>query len=400
MEEKEIIEINKNGWNELVKSGKNFSNTSLPEYGPFMRNEEYFNIFKDVKNKRVLELGCAKGESLKYLQAKGASEIWGIDISEEQLKYAKNNLPSGKFFVSAMENNPGIPENYFDYCLSLYSIGFSSSLEKTLALVSKYLKKDGKFVFCWTHPFFNCLVIDEDKVVIGKSYNDEALTNITKGEDKIPMVQYNFKISTIINAMIKSGLTIEKMIEDKPIQENHIGNYKSNFWDKRIDQSDFLVTRLGIGQEHLDVKIEYPDEGFTVDEDELRKQADRLVAEFQYISNVPIGYSFYQNKLQQMSDNGGVIATIRLGLLTDNPFLANVGPKINLKYKTISAITSTVEENIENYGVNHVMVSLKIVIKIRLMVLFPFYNEEFSHKYDYPLVMEVIEGEVPNWYQN
>ena len=45
--------------------------------------------------------------------------------------------------------------------------------------------------------------------------------------------------------------------------------------------------------------------------------------------------SFYQNKLQQMSDDGGVIATIRLGLLTDNPFLANVGPKINLKYKTI-----------------------------------------------------------------
>lgn len=101
-----------------------------------------------------------------------------------------------------------------------------------------------------------------------------------------------------------------------------------------------------------------------------------------------------------MSDDGGVIATIRLGLLTDNPFLANVGPKINLKYKTISVITSTVEENIENYGVNHVMVSLKIVIKIRLMVLFTFYNEEFSHEYDYPLVMEVIEGEVPNWYQN
>jgi hypothetical protein len=110
--------------------------------------------------------------------------------------------------------------------------------------------------------------------------------------------------------------------------------------------------------------------------------------------------SFYQNKLQQMSDDGGLIATIRLGLLTDNPFLANVGPKINLKYKTISAITSTVEENIENYGVNHVMVSLKIVIKIRLMVLFPFYNEEFSHEYDYPLVMEVIGCEVPNWYQN
>ena len=196
-----------------------------------------FNEIRKEANKKVLELGCAKGESLKYLQTKGASEVWGIDISEEQIKYAKNNVPTGKFFVSAMEDNPGIPENYFDYCLSLYSIGFSSSLEKTLALVSSYLNKDGKFVFCWTHPFFNCLGIAEDKVVIRKSYNNEALANITKGEDKIPMVQYNFKISTIINAMIKSGLTIEKMIEDKPIQENHIGNYKSNFWDKRKIES-------------------------------------------------------------------------------------------------------------------------------------------------------------------
>ena len=107
-----------------------------------------------------------------------------------------------------MEDNPGIPENYFDYCLSLYSIGFSSSLEKTLALVSSYLNKDGKFVFCWTHPFFNCLGIAKDKVVIRKSYNNEALANITKGEDKIPMVQYNFKISTIINAMIRNSQKI------------------------------------------------------------------------------------------------------------------------------------------------------------------------------------------------
>ena len=88
-------------------------------------------------------------------------------------------------------------------------------------------------MFCWTHPFFNCLGLDEDKVIIRKSYNDETLANITKGEDKIPMVQYNFKISTIINTIIKSGLTVEKMIEDKPIKEKHIGKYKSNFFDKR-----------------------------------------------------------------------------------------------------------------------------------------------------------------------
>ena len=110
--------------------------------------------------------------------------------------------------------------------------------------------------------------------------------------------------------------------------------------------------------------------------------------------------SFYQRQLQNMSDQGGVIAEIKLGLLTNNPFLATIGPSIKLRYQTISAITSSIEEDINDYGVNHVMVSLKIVIKIQLLVLMPFYHDEFVHEYDYPLLMEIIEGEVPNWYQN
>ena len=56
---------------------------------------------------------------------------------------------------------------------------------------------------------------------------------IQKGEDKIPMAQYNYKISTLINQLIDSGFTIEKLIEENPIFENHIGNYQSNYWDPR-----------------------------------------------------------------------------------------------------------------------------------------------------------------------
>ncbi len=70
-----------------------------------------------------------------------------------------------------------------------------------------------------------------------------------------------------------------------------------NFWDKRIDQNDFLVTRLGVGTEKLDIKIEYNEEDFSIDEDDLKKEADKLNDEFKYIKNVPIGYSFYENKI-------------------------------------------------------------------------------------------------------
>lgn len=76
-----------------------------------------------------------------------------------------------------------------------------------------------------------------------------------------------------------------------------------HFWDKRIDQSDFLVTRLGMGSALLDVKVEYPEEGFTIEESELRKKADEMVEEFKYIENVPVGYSFYENRITAIMGN-------------------------------------------------------------------------------------------------
>jgi SAM-dependent methyltransferase len=235
MEKEDFISINKKGWDELVKSNKPFSNTSLPEYGPFMENEEKLNLFKDVKGRKVLELGCAEGKSLEYLSSKGALELWGLDISEEQINKAKlnQNINAPRYFISPMEVNPGIPEEYFDYVLSLYSIGFSSDPIESLKLVSKYLKSSGQLILCWTHPFFNCLEIEGKKLIIGRSYNDEECHAITKGPDKVEMMQYNLKISTLVNVIIANGLVIDKIIEENPIEENHIGDYKSKFWNIR-----------------------------------------------------------------------------------------------------------------------------------------------------------------------
>ncbi len=74
-----------------------------------------------------------------------------------------------------------------------------------------------------------------------------------------------------------------------------IQNRTLRFWDKRIDQNDFLVARIGIGNEKLDVDVNYPEEGFTLEEDDLRKALESLIQHFEYIENVPLGYSFYES---------------------------------------------------------------------------------------------------------
>ncbi len=75
------------------------------------------------------------------------------------------------------------------------------------------------------------------------------------------------------------------------IQHRGIG-----FWSKRIDQNDFLQVRTGIGDERLNIYVSYNEEDFTIEETALKKEADLLVSKYSKISDVPIGYSFYENK--------------------------------------------------------------------------------------------------------
>ena len=78
---------------------------------------------------------------------------------------------------------------------------------------------------------------------------------------------------------------------------NIINKRGIGFWDKRLDQNDFLIARCGMGNQPLDLEIEYPDQEFTIDEDMLKKRADAMVDRYRYINNVPVSYSFYDNKI-------------------------------------------------------------------------------------------------------
>ncbi|WP_456278826.1 class I SAM-dependent methyltransferase [Bacillus sp. AK128] len=210
----EILKQNKNSWDEVAHhfNGKG----ALPSYGPYAQTEDELLLFDEIKNKKVVEIGCGSGHSLKYMADKGARELWGIDLSEAQIKVAKDTVNDVKanLFCAPMEDDIGIPKQYFDVVYSINAIGWTTNLAATFGLIYSYLKPGGYFIFSWDHPLYAHLKSQNGQIYLHGSYQNEGVIKYPnfKGEDA-PVVIPKRKMATYINELIRAGFTIESVIE-------------------------------------------------------------------------------------------------------------------------------------------------------------------------------------------
>ncbi|MEK3980334.1 methyltransferase domain-containing protein [Psychrobacillus sp. FSL K6-2836] len=210
----EILKQNKQSWDVVAHHFNGVD--ALPNYGPFAQTEEELSLLKDIANKKVLDIGCGSGHSLLYMANRGASELWGVDLSEKQIKTAEETLKDVEthLFCSPMEVDIGLPKLYFDCVYSIYAIGWTTDLTTTFRLIYSYLKQGGSFVFSWDHPLYPHIASQNGQLSLNGSYQEEGITTYPnfKGEDA-PMVIPKRKLSTYINELIKVEFTIDSVIE-------------------------------------------------------------------------------------------------------------------------------------------------------------------------------------------
>lgn len=90
-----------------------------------------------------------------------------------------------------------------------------------------------------------------------------------------------------------------------PLQETRdiIYSKKRNLWEREIDQSDFLDLRLGIGTTELEGTVNFPQEHFSLTDDNLLNEVYKLGAESRLLENVPISLSFVTNNVSAIIGN-------------------------------------------------------------------------------------------------
>lgn len=108
----------------------------------------------------------------------------------------------------------------------------------------------------------------------------------------------------------------------------------------------------------------------------------------------PTDNSYYQRRLKEVSDSG-IVSKISMTSLLHLPFFKSFMPCIQVRYKHLSYVGSSIIKSIENYGVNHVMVELAIEITMNLTMVYPFFEQYHSHKIKIPVLLEIFQGQVP-----
>lgn len=96
----------------------------------------------------------------------------------------------------------------------------------------------------------------------------------------------------------------------------------------------------------------------------------------------------------------GIIYEVPLGVIFNNPFLNNLGPKIPVKFNLVGYLSSSLNTKVKTIGINSVILETIIDLKIQFVIELPISSKVEQETYKVPIAFKIIQGEIPNYYLN
>lgn len=94
----------------------------------------------------------------------------------------------------------------------------------------------------------------------------------------------------------------------------------------------------------------------------------------------------------------GIIYELPSGIIFDNVLLKNILPKIPIKINLIGNVFSEIYTDIESYGINNALIKININVEAEVKILLPFISSKEKIETNIPIVMKLIQGNVPSYY--
>ena len=112
-------------------------------------------LLPDLRDKRVLDLGCGFGWFARWAVEQGAASVLGVDLSENMLERAKAETPDQRVrYVKADLETLDLPQESFDLAYSSLALHYVQDFGRLIGEVSRALVSGGNFVFSIEHPIY------------------------------------------------------------------------------------------------------------------------------------------------------------------------------------------------------------------------------------------------------
>ena len=118
----------------------------------------------------------------------------------------------------------------------------------------------------------------------------------TKRQDRYK--KYLHSKSETINKIInkQKNILFENYVSPEECAQI-ILNKDARLWERKIDDYDFLTVRLGLGDVPVDMEIQYPEEQFSMDDDNLIEILNNIVKNSKTIKDAPIVISLVEKNV-------------------------------------------------------------------------------------------------------
>ena len=181
-----------------------------------------FAMLPDLRGRTILDIGCGMGQHAKRFSEAGAASVLGIDLSEKMLEYARehNSAENISYRRMAMEEIETL-DGPFDLVTSSLVFDYAEDFAGLMRKIHGLMTEDAEFVFSMSHPIVTAWDGAYDRYTrteTGERLYANLRNYCLEGPRKVDWIVHGYEcyhrtVSSLINALIGAGFTIEECQE-------------------------------------------------------------------------------------------------------------------------------------------------------------------------------------------
>ncbi len=223
-------------YNELAKYYKNYVDTK--PWNAYYERPAILSLLLDIKDKKILDIGCAGGWYTKYLLDNGA-DVTAIDVNNNMVEITKERIQNKCKVIQADINNgfDFIEDNSIDIVLASLVLHYIKDIGKAFCEINRVLKMEGKIIFSIHHPLIDFINFKRENYMAMELLDDEW----TMDEEEIKIQFYRRPLSKLLQPLIDNGFYIEKILEPEPTKE--FKEKLPEVYERQIKRPNFLLIK-------------------------------------------------------------------------------------------------------------------------------------------------------------